>query len=147
MIRIYQKKYRLIVLIILLLTASMLCSVHNTTTITTVSSKISKLEEIKRKKMDYVDTSYHHMISYGILFGSSDNQIIDGTDIEILLINLKNILTIFSKFIIALVLSVLLLSLRTMSISEADSGLPSIIMHFLQLKDGKKDAPSYQLTF
>lgn len=145
--RIYHKKIRLLILISLLLSASVLCSVHNTVVMNTISSKVNKFEEMKRKRMDYADSSQYHLISYGIFYGMSDNQIIDGTDLDIILINIKNILMLFSRLMTALVLSVLLLSMRSMNISESDSGFLSIIMHFLQLKDGKKDAPSYQFSF
>lgn len=114
--RIYCKRLRPVIIIALLLAASILYSVN---------------------------LNYHSAVSDVTFSRVVDNLSIDDTDIEILFINLKNLLMFFSKFIISLVLPALLINKLIMDRSMAFSELPSIIMHFLQLKDGKKDAPSY----
>lgn len=138
-----NKKMWMLLLITVLLISSLFYSVHNITARTPISSKTYKSEEIQRKKMDYVTSGYQHPISRSILWEVCDNQLLSDTELDIMLINLKNILIIISIPVISLIVSSYFLK---WIISDPNVRIPSFIMHFLQLKDGKKEAASYLIS-
>lgn len=133
-------KNMLLLLALCLIMSSVFYSVHNIASISSFGSQFMKAVQIRDNASESSMADTQRVILRGYQMESFDGQLISDIDLDILWINIKNTLTLFSRLTLPLVIFCYFLKWIN---SDPYIRVPSFIMHFLQLKDGKKDAASY----
>lgn len=144
---IFNKKYGLVLLVIIILAATAFFF-GNKNTVTYTNARVKKAEETMSMKLDVSKSSGNLLQSDDDPFEMLDNQALNDMDFLTVFYDIKDMLILFSDLIIALSFYIFFVSgMKRWILLDSNIKNFFFIVRHLHLQDGNKDAFSKQFSF